>query len=155
MVDIKGTGGYVMIPPSIHPSGPAYGAMNDAPIIEIDELAQVLPDAPASPKPRARATVQVANISKLWPTTPVEDVLAGVSILSLLPGAEQTGPHWYMVKCPFHDDHAPSMWVDTGRGICGCYAGCTQKPLDVIDLYARLTGLTTKQAIKELKGKAA
>lgn len=155
LADIKAIGGYVLVPPSIHPSGAVYGAMNDGDILEVDELAQVLPDAPAPPVPRARPTVQVASASKLWPTTPVEDVLASVPILSLLPDAVQTGPHWYMVCCPFHDDHSPSMWIDTERGICGCYAGCTPKPLDVIDLYARLNGLTTKQAIGELKGKAA
>jgi hypothetical protein len=43
------------------------------------------------------------------------------------------------------------MWVDTGRQICGCYAGCTPKPLDVIDLYARMQGITTKEAIHELR----
>ena len=42
------------------------------------------------------------------------------------------------------------MWVDTARGICGCYAGCTPKPFDVIDLYARLHGLDNRDAIKQL-----
>jgi len=150
LADIKGIGGYVLIPPSIHPTGAAYGAMNEGPIMEIDELSQVLPDAPAPPVPRARPTVQVANVSKLWPTTPIEEIRAGVSLLTLLPSAEQTGSHWYMTKCPFHDDRNPSMWINTLEGICGCYSGCTPKPLDVIDLYARLHGISIRDAIREL-----
>ena len=150
--DIKGIGGYVLIPPSVHPSGARYEAVdNSAPIIEIDALDEVLPNAPAKARPRPVATVQVAATSSLWPLTLIESIKAAIPILSLLPDAEQTGNHWYRCRCPLHDDHDPSMWIDTGRGICGCYAGCTPKPLDVIDLYARMNGLTTKDAIHELR----
>jgi hypothetical protein len=152
--DIKAVGGYVLVPPSIHPSGAAYTAMDDdAPILEIDDLSQVLPNAPDPPKPRPAPTVQVAAASNLWPLTPVEQIKESVPILSFFPDAQQTGSHWYIARCPLHDDHDPSMWIDTGRGICGCYAGCTPKPLDVIGLYARLHGLTNRDAIHELRVK--
>jgi hypothetical protein len=153
-VDIKGIGGYVLIPPSVHPSGARYEAVdNSAPILEIDDLSQVLPNAPDPPKPRPAPTVQVAAASNLWPLTPVEQIKESVPILSFFPDAQQTGSHWYIARCPLHDDHDPSMWIDTVRGICGCYAGCTPKPLDVIGLYARLHGLTNRDAIHELRVK--
>jgi len=150
--DIKGIGGYVLIPPSVHPSGARYEAVdNSAPIMEIDALDEVLPNAPAKARPRPTPTVMVAASSGLWPLTLIESIKAAIPILSLLPDAEQTGNHWYRCRCPLHDDHDPSMWVDTGRQLCGCYAGCTPKPLDVIGLYARLHGLTDRQAIRELR----
>jgi Bifunctional DNA primase/polymerase, N-terminal len=33
-LDVKGTGGYVMAPPSVHEDGPTYRWLNDAPLIE-------------------------------------------------------------------------------------------------------------------------
>ena len=151
-VDIKGIGGYVLIPPSVHPSGARYEAVdNSASIMEIDTLTEVLPNAPDPPKPRPAPTVQVAAASNLWPLTPIEQIKESVPILSFFPDAQQTGSHWYIARCPLHDDHDPSMWIDTSRGICGCYVGCTPKPLDVIDLYARLRGISIKAAIQDLR----
>jgi DNA primase len=57
---------------------------------------------------------------------------------------------WRMAACPFHSDENPSFWIDVERGIGGCFAGCTRKPYDVIDLYARLTGITNGEAIRIL-----
>jgi len=65
-----------------------------------------------------------------------------------------TDGRWLITRCPLHDDHDPSMWIDTAQQLCGCYAGCTPKPLDVINLYARLNGLSNKDAIQiMLRGK--
>ncbi len=149
--DIKGRGGYVLIPPSVHPSGHVYRAVQDAaPILSVSALADVLPDPPAEPTPPAPELTRVFSAGNLWPRTTVERIKAGVDILSLLPPAHKTGSHWYMTHCPFHEDRHESMWVDTQHQVCGCYAGCTRLPLDVIDLYARLKGTDNKEAIKEL-----
>ncbi len=149
--DIKGRGGYVLIPPSVHPSGAIYAAWDHmAPIMTVKTLADVLPDPPPEPVPAPLLLTTVYRASSLWPESTVERIHHGVDILGLLPPATKTGPHWYMVCCPFHEDHHASMCVDTQRGICGCYAGCTPKPFDVIDLYARLHGMDNRAAIKEL-----
>ena len=44
----------------------------------------------------------------------------------------------------------PSFWIDTTRQLCGCHAGCTPKPLDVIDLFARICSLGNDEAIRVL-----
>ena len=57
---------------------------------------------------------------------------------------------WLRCPCPLHDDAEPSFWIDTRDQVCGCFAGCTSKPLDVINLYARLCGLNNREAIFQL-----
>jgi hypothetical protein len=151
--DVKGQGGYVLIPPSVHPSGAVYTAVDDAaPILSVDSLDQVLPEPPPPPMPQPLPLVHVADAASLWPQPLVEEVKAATPILSLLPGAEQTdgSGRWWIVRCPLHDDKTPSMWVDATRGLCGCYSGCTPRPLDSVDLYARLHGLSNTDAIRDL-----
>lgn len=150
--DIKARGGYVLIPPSVHPSGAIYTAVDESsPILSIQELGEVVPDPPDPPAVRLPPLRNVYAASSLWPGTAVEQIREHVSILSFFPDAQATGSNrWYMAKCPFHQDRNPSMWIDTAKGICGCYSGCTPKPLDSINFYARVRGLDVKAAIREL-----
>jgi len=149
--DIKGRGGYVMIPPSVHPSGAVYTVVDDkAPILTVASLDQVIPDPPA-PVVTIPPTVSVFASSSLWPRTLVEEIKERIPILSLLPEARQTGSHWYMARCPLHQDENPSLWVDTQKGICRCYVGCNEgKAMDVISLFAQMNGLDNKRAVREL-----
>ena len=55
---------------------------------------------------------------------------------------------WRRGRCPFHGDRNPSLWVDTERGLWGCRA-CGEHG-DVINLYARLHGLSVEDAIKTM-----
>lgn len=50
-----------------------------------------------------------------------------------------------MVRCPFHEDHNPSMKVDDRFYCFGCRASG-----DVIDFTARLFGISLKDAAKKL-----
>jgi len=150
--DIKGRGGYVLIPPSVHPSGTPYRAVDDAaPILSVRTLSEILPEAPPPPAPQPQPLTDVYPTSQLWPASLLEQAKAAHPILSMFAEARDTGGgRWYMAKCPFHDDEHESMWIDARRGLCGCYAGCTPQPLDAIDLYARLHGLSLKEAIREM-----
>lgn len=63
---------------------------------------------------------------------------------------QRTGAGWYLARCPFHDDRHPSFWLNTERQIGGCFAGCTPKPVDAINLFAMLHGLDNSTAIAVL-----
>lgn len=165
-IDIKANGGYVLIPPSIHPSGIQYQAINPrAPILMVEALSDVIPaDLLIQDTEYLPAVGAMPGITLSAPTNdpwlsaqnvpdPTIDLVTQVrgkhSLLSLLPGSQRSssGGRWYLGPCPFHNDKNPSFWIDTVRGICGCYGGCTPKPLDVINLYARLRGCTNREAI--------
>lgn len=149
-IDIKGNG-YVLGPGSIHPTGIEYRAMRDSlnfPIV--DALSDVLPAALLIP---SQASTSPVNAWQPAPARPapgsslVGKVKASYDIETMFPGARSTGKGWLLDLCPFHDDRHPSFWINTRRQICGCFAGCTPKPLDVINLYGRLHGLSNREAI--------
>jgi len=99
-------------------------------------------------------------------------------IRAALPIAQFVAPHtgglkpsgrggvWFTGRCPFHQqpDAPPNkrkFWVNTEKGVCGCFvprcpAFCdkrldpTSKPMDVINFFARLRGLSNSEAVKEL-----
>ena len=89
------------------------------------------------------------QVVTLGPGT-VARVKSAYRLEELLPVVTKTGADFYLTRCPLHDDHTPSMGVNTAQQICGCYAGCTRKPLDFINLFARLNDLTNSEAIREL-----
>jgi hypothetical protein len=165
LLDIKAHG-YVLIPPSVHPSGFVYSCFLDCEIKEVEKLTQVLPDGFLPEKQEAvgarYATVvrgtTPADANDPWASAespesdgPVERAKK-VSILSLMPQAKRKSSdgRWYVCPCPFHDDNNPSFWIDTVNGLCGCHSGCTDKPLDVVGLYSRLHGISNREAIFEL-----
>ncbi|RIK30555.1 MAG: hypothetical protein DCC56_09540 [Anaerolineae bacterium] len=52
------------------------------------------------------------------------------------------------LPCPFHDDKEPSFWILPERNLWGCHA-CGIRG-DVINLFARLHGLSNSDAIREM-----
>jgi hypothetical protein len=77
-------------------------------------------------------------------------IKSAFSCLDLL-DVKDSGParRFISVSCPFHVDREPSFWIDTTRNLWGCHA-CGVRG-DVINLYARLKGLTNTQAIREME----
>ena len=160
-IDIKSRGGYVLAPPSIHPDGTQYRALNAPHPMFIGALSDILPaEMLIQAEYQPRGVVRPAPTGDLWDTAmnavamgpgTVDKIKAALRIEDLF--TEQltiTGNHFGVVRCPLHDDHNPSMWVDTQAQVCGCYAGCTRLPLDVIGLYARVHDLSNGEAIREL-----
>lgn len=163
-MDVKGLGGYVLAPPSIHPTGYKYCAApgNRNEIVRVPGIRHILPAAWIEGRRLAPAQVQtvkvdlnqaaawdIANSGRL--SNPVAAIKQWLRIEDILPGGVRAGrTDTIMVRCPFHDDRNPSFWINTKSQICGCYAGCTPRPMDAIDLYARLHNLSVVDAIKQL-----
>ena len=161
-LDIKARNGYVLGEGSIHPSGALYTALTPGLMIPtVNTLSEVLP-------PAVLLTTELPPVVKsiVTPITASDDPWAYVDApiitsnlidrikgrlrlpdLIDLTGARRTGAHHYLLACPLHQDDNPSFWIDTHLDLCGCFAGCTPKPLDVINLYARLYGLSNQEAI--------
>jgi hypothetical protein len=166
LIDIKAAGGYVLIPPSIHPSGRAYVAMDPtATIPHIERLSDVFPfvitQAPTGTPPHPTEQPRQPTAYDPWLDAQaarshseglVETIHQHFRIEDLMPDLEKSGRGWLKGCCPFHDDREPSFWVDTQKQICGCRAGCNgSRPWDVINLYARLHGLSDREAIEEMR----
>jgi hypothetical protein len=129
--EIKGVGGYVVVPPSVHPSGVEY----------VGELPPVweLPAVPGWLLELVKASPTRARRSALPPRETLDPLFAiGAEIyVPALSGCEP-GPDW-KIHCPFHDDAEPSLHIyDAGRGwFCfGCRRGGT-----IIDFASHLWGL--------------
>ena len=171
-IDVLANRKYALIPPSTHPSGAKYQVYRDGLPMYVRSLYDVLPKklldkalaqkAPKStaPAPTIPSEPNLTSIDfdpwtlagKQIDSNLVDRIKAQIPITSILSGWTDSGGNgrWKMTKCPFHDDRNPSFWLDTQNQVCGCHAGCTPLPLDVIDLYARLYGIDNEKAIREL-----
>jgi hypothetical protein len=163
-VDIKGESGYIMLPGSVHPSGFVYQAVDENnwqfPVFE--SLDQVLPPeilerresavflAPALPSYTEPNPLQILDQPAGKKMT-IAQIKSRHKIEDFIPLSMRSGANYYVAKCPFHADQHDSMWVDTNKQICGCYAGCSgQTPWDIINLFARLRNVSNNEAIEIL-----
>ena len=172
-VDIKFRG-YVLGPDSIHPSGSVYRALGDRLFFpQVGKLSDILPthllaavefnEIPERKTPApVRAVAQVIHDdpwAAAWTPEPtntgpkmgaVAKIKTALRIEQFFTDLTETGQGWLLTRCPFHDDSHPSFWVSTERQICNCFTCNFPKPLDVIDLYARLYGVSNVEAIRML-----
>lgn len=162
LLDIKAERGYVLIPPSVHPSGYQYQVHKNADILWINKLEDILPSSftpepekilLAPPPDTESLTIgsdpwDIADSAVTFEIDIVQKIRERVSLLSLLPDAKSSSldGRWYVSFCPFHEDHNPSFWIDITRRLCGCRK-CNIKEMDVIDLYARLNHISNREAI--------
>jgi hypothetical protein len=167
-IDILAQRKYALMPPSIHPSGKQYRYLRESEIIRIDKLDDIFPAelkiekaTPSYTEPKL-SSITIPASGDLWDKAEsgyseksiVTEIRNRIRIESLFPDAERSSrAGWLVVRCPFHDDKMPSFWIDTNRQICGCYAGCTNRPLDIINLYARLYNIGNAEAIEQLRMK--
>jgi hypothetical protein len=159
------TNGYVAAPPSLHPSGRAYQALDvDAPIlyVELEEAGLVIVPLPTFPfadnedgalPPTQRIGSSgdglVGQIKRAMPLMPYLQRYVQLQ-------ATSSDGRWQIGLCPFHDDRSPSLWVDTVRDICRCWSpACPahERVLDVIGVYALVNRIPNEKAIYELAGR--
>ena len=149
----------VTLPPSTHQSGVKYQIANAAPILiieRIEDLNLLASDevSPVNdiviPEPPAPKAVSTGGV--------VAKIKSGVPILNYLLRFRQSQPkksgQSYLILCPFHEDHSPSMqvWPDTGR--CKCYSphcpAYSRRAIDIIDIATIAWGISAPQAISRL-----
>ena len=162
LIDIK-AGGYCLCPPSIHPTGHIYTAINrPSDIMTVESLECVLPQSLLE---KASKEVEIPGIgcnghSQLdpWQVTPtiqgidpIKWIKQNRSIIEFFPHAQPSGGNrWYTVHCPFHNDNEASGWLDIQRNRFGCQAGCVGSGLDIIDFFALLQNVDRSTAVREL-----
>lgn len=169
-IDILAHRKYALLPPSLHPTGVNYTVYRDALPMPVKSLYDILPAKLLDDAQKAKTTnpAPPTTLSKPIPTMVydpwavagkdpenenlIQAIKEQIKITDIMTGwieSDYNG-RWLINKCPFHDDRNPSFWLDTEHQVCGCHAGCTPLPLDVINLYARLYGIDNITAIKEL-----
>ncbi len=164
-IDIKFRG-YVLGPGSIHPSGAEYRALSSTLLFPVVQaLSDIFPvellQTAVIPE-RVRIPVRVVERADPWQSAmqqvkrpghnsgSIDEIKRVYTVEQFFTQLQPTGEGWLLTCCPFHDDHNPSFWVNTDKQICNCFSCQFPKPLDVIDLYAKLYGMTNAQAIRAL-----
>ena len=170
-VDIKFRG-YVLGPGSIHPSGAQYTALTSTMIFpEVSRLSDILPThLLADAKFDGAIRMPITNVATMvvdpadpwaaaWNATAhvderglVRKIKESIKVESFFTDLVQTKKDYYVTRCPFHDDKHPSFWVNTQRQHCNCWSCAFPKALDVIDLHAKLYGISNADAIRALGG---
>ncbi|MCG0313946.1 MAG: bifunctional DNA primase/polymerase, partial [Calditerricola sp.] len=121
-VDVRGDGGYVVAPPSVHPSGVQYRWVDGRSIFELTP-----PPMPEWLTETLFATAETAA------TVTVEASPAGAAdnVAEARRWIEEVLPHpirWVgadgRTRCPFHDDHNPSFTVNVEKRVWHCFTGC-------------------------------
>lgn len=94
--------------------------------------------------------------------TKVEQIKAAFDIAKFVVpytnGLKQTRPGWYVGRCPFHQKDADrpnkrKFWVSSEKQICGCFVSrcpASEKPMDIINFWARHRQISNSEAIEEL-----
>lgn len=168
-IDILAHRKYALLPPSLHPSGTRYTVYRETLPIPVTSLYDVFPKtlidgaitAKANPVLTTPTILSNTGTDEVDPWSlagtdtqenVVEQIKQQIHITDILSGQtfEKSTNGWLMTRCPLHDDRNPSMWINAKNTLCGCNAGCTPLPLDVINLYAHIHGINNVQAIHEL-----
>lgn len=133
-------------------------------IREVDAVKTLSPlSKPGARTPHLLQTIEISEAAaalrarvRVRETSAVDQIKAHFRVLPLLeinvPGFAVFGSGRFVsARCPFHKEgkeNHPSMWIDLERQLWGCHA-CPAHG-DVINLVARLRGISNREAIAYL-----
>ena len=154
--EVKGRHGFVVVAPSVV-AGVIYspvvgGGSSLARLPDSLSLSENLSEgSPGAALGRLGGDVQGFDVQG----DTIARIKAAWSVLSLVADSGKAGRirgrgRWRNCRCvlPGHEDRHGSFWVDTARGLWGCH-GCGAHG-DVVNLYARLHGVSVQQAIRDM-----
>lgn len=149
--------GACMVAPSIHPSGVRYRLLHPAPLATLDgctahSLFPFLSAAADASTPPSFANspcspAHTGLIARIKAARPILDELHDAGV-ELRPAGHQT----LVGRCPFHQDHTPSLWVYPDSGLWGCNRpDCPAAGThDVINFRVRWRSVSNRAAIRLL-----
>jgi hypothetical protein len=151
------TSGACMVSPSIHPSGVRYRVVHQAPIAPLDPATARALFPFLSNLAKSEIPDRLANSPSTSPQNGlIARIKAARSILDEMRDAgielRPAGDDTLVGRCPFHDDHHPSLWVYPHRGLWGCNRpDCSAAGThDVINFRAQWRGISNQAAIRQL-----
>lgn len=153
-VDVKAAGGYVLAPPTIHPSGHQYASIGGVENIQrITAITDLLPDYRAETAETARIQARrdidpfdAAMREHEHAGITVEELKARISWATIMPGL-RADRGYHKTKCPIHQDDEPSFIIYPD-GHAHCF-GCDFHG-DAIDAWAAMHNLTIGEAMADL-----
>lgn len=149
------TSGVCTVFPSVYPSGKLYRLLHPAPILPLTlsrahALFPFLSDQSRTippPDSQQRFSPGVGILARIKAARPtLHEMIAAGIVLS--PGGANT----LVGRCPFHDDHSPSLWLYTDSGLWGCNRpDCLASGThDVINFRAFSRRISNRAAIRQL-----
>lgn len=151
LFEVKTAGRLCTTPPSIHESGKAYKSQDDPANIRTVKAEEILNYSPVHFEPLIvwPTRSRFAPTSLNGESSLIEQIKSKIRILDFFPNARQLDNegHFWLGNCPLHG-HKDNLWIDAKSGRAGCYAGCGN--FDVIELFARLNNISSREAIHEL-----
>jgi len=153
-IDVKARYGYVLAPPSVHPSGHEYQGCGGQ-IMRCSRLAEVFPFE----RPAPMMAQSMAGTDDPWEAASRAVVCGGVGAVSRAAARVTTRDlvqvvredhHGAWALCPLHSDTNPSLRV-YADGHWHCF-GCGAHGGDALDLYAAIHRITLREAIAQLGG---
>ena len=142
-VEIKGCGSVIMSAPSVHPTGFVYVPINELELKPLPTFFSISDPI----KTLSEGKQKHGGDQSLDTLTRIKETY---DLLTLAETQTHLTKHgqWHHGNCPFASHSGGRFWVNVDAGLWGCRA-CNIRG-DVVNLYAKIHGLTVNMAIKEM-----
>lgn len=162
-IDIKAGGGFVLVPPSIHPSGIPYTKYSGRKILTVDTTKKIFPEEKVEIEyiqPTIIQKIVDMNVFDAAIELDKKDEkvikLLSIPILDFVKRytkMKKTGNEYYMGICFMHKDTDPSLSINTKTNRAKCFSPrCIihDRSVDIIRMYQLLNGTTFMQSVDDL-----